>query len=217
MNGIPEATRIVLSAEERTELEGLVRSTKTEYRLRQRARIVLLAAGGMASRAIGRTVGCTTGTTSKWRVRYADRRLAGLDETGERGAEPKYTAETGKRILALLDQPPPKGCPLDGAIAGCGSRRSRCPVCLAVPARAEDRPRRAQILVREQRSRVRCQGCRRGRALHGAARERDRHLRRRKDLASFSPSKIRATAGVARCLRLNTASKPSSTSCVRTR
>src|SRR5260370_68234 len=36
-------------------------------------------------------------------------------------------------------------------------------------------------------------------------------------LASFSPSKIRATAGVARCLRLNTASKPSSTSCLRNR
>ena len=35
--------------------------------------------------------------------------LAGLDETGDRGAEPKYTAETGKRILALLDQPPPEG------------------------------------------------------------------------------------------------------------
>src|SRR5438034_5386484 len=30
-------------------------------------------------------------------------------------------------------------------------------------------------------------------------------------LASFSPSKIRATAGIARGLRLNTASKPSST------
>ena len=36
-------------------------------------------------------------------------------------------------------------------------------------------------------------------------------------LASFSPSKIRGTAGVARCLRLNTASRPSSTSCWRTR
>src|SRR5450432_4684602 len=36
-------------------------------------------------------------------------------------------------------------------------------------------------------------------------------------LASFSPSKIRATAGVTRCLRLNTASKPSSASCLRTR
>src|SRR4029077_18275722 len=33
-------------------------------------------------------------------------------------------------------------------------------------------------------------------------------------LASFSPSKIRATAGVARCLRFNTASKPSSASCL---
>src|SRR5262245_8804993 len=36
-------------------------------------------------------------------------------------------------------------------------------------------------------------------------------------LASFSPSKIRATAGIARGLRVNTASKPSSTSCLRTR
>src|SRR4029077_4421317 len=36
-------------------------------------------------------------------------------------------------------------------------------------------------------------------------------------LASFSPSKIRATPGVARCLRLNTASKPSSDNCFRTR
>jgi hypothetical protein len=106
MSGIPEATPVILTVEERSELEGLARSTKTEHRLRQRARIVLLAAGGMASRAIGRTVECTTGTASKWRVRYAERRLAGLDETGDRGAEPKYTVATGKRILALLDQPP---------------------------------------------------------------------------------------------------------------
>jgi transposase len=107
MSSILEATPIILTEAERAELEGLARSTKTEYRLRQRARIVLAAADGMASRAIARTVGCTTGTASKWRVRYAERRLAGLDETGNRGAEPKYTAQTGKRILALLDRPPP--------------------------------------------------------------------------------------------------------------
>src|SRR5580658_5707795 len=105
----PEATVVILMAEERAELEGLARSTKTEHRLRQRARIVLLAANGVASRAIGRAVGCTTGTASKWRVRYAEKRLAGLDETGERGAEPKYTTATNKRILALLDQTPPEG------------------------------------------------------------------------------------------------------------
>lgn len=106
MSGISEATAIRLTEAERAELKGLARSTKTEYRLRQRARIVLLAANGMASRAIGRE-GCTTGTASKWRVRYARDRLAGLDETGERGAEPKYTAETNKRILAVLDRPVP--------------------------------------------------------------------------------------------------------------
>ena len=29
------------------------------------------------------------GTASKWRVRYARHRLAGLSETGDRGAAPK--------------------------------------------------------------------------------------------------------------------------------
>ena len=98
MIGIPEATLGILTMEERADLDRLARSRRS---LRQRARIVLLAANGMASRTIGRAVGCTTGTVSKWRVRYAEKRLAGLDETGDRGAEPKYTAETGTR--------PPKG------------------------------------------------------------------------------------------------------------
>src|SRR6201993_400580 len=109
MKSIPAATPITLTKEEHAELEGLARSTKTEHRLRQRARIVLLSAAGLASRAIGREVGCTTGTASKWRVRYAANRLAGLDETGNRGAEPKYTAETDKRILAVLEEPAPAG------------------------------------------------------------------------------------------------------------
>ena len=104
----PEATVIVLTAEEQAEPEGLARSTKTEYRLRQRARIVLSAADGVVSRAIGWTAGCTIGTV-RWRVRYAAKRFAGLDETGERGAKLKYTTATNKRVLALLDRPPPAG------------------------------------------------------------------------------------------------------------
>jgi transposase len=109
MSSIPEATPIALSEAERAELDGLARSTKTEYRLRQRARIVLLAAEGLATRAIARSLGCTIGTASKWRVRYAEQRRAGLDETGRRGAAPRYTAQTGKRILAVLDGAPPAG------------------------------------------------------------------------------------------------------------
>ena len=77
--------------------------------MRLRARIVLMAADGTPTREIGRVVGCTTGTASKWRVRYARDRLAGLDETGRRGAAPKYGLAEQKRILAMLDQPPPAG------------------------------------------------------------------------------------------------------------
>jgi hypothetical protein len=61
MNRIDEATRIIPRDAKRTELEGLACSTKTVHGLRQRARIVLLAAERMATRAIGRNVGCTTG------------------------------------------------------------------------------------------------------------------------------------------------------------
>jgi transposase len=42
-----------LTDEERTELEGLARSTRTEHRTRLKARIVLMAAEGAATRAIG--------------------------------------------------------------------------------------------------------------------------------------------------------------------
>ena len=76
MSSVGKATPITLTDAERSELEGLARSTKSEYRLRQRAQIVLLAAQGLATRAVARHVGCTTGTASKWRVRYAARRLA---------------------------------------------------------------------------------------------------------------------------------------------
>src|ERR1700761_4188800 len=109
MNSL-EATPVTLTSEERAELEGLARSTKTEHRTRLKARIVLMAAEGAATRAIGRALGCTPRTASKWRVRYAKDRLAGFSETGHRGAKAKYGEETGRRILALLDQPPPEGC-----------------------------------------------------------------------------------------------------------
>src|SRR5665647_2087474 len=104
MKSIPEATAILLRADERVKLEVLARALKAEHRKRQRARIILMASDGAATRAIARTVGCTIGTASKWRVRFAAKRMAGLDDAGERGAEPKYGPEHNARILALLDQ-----------------------------------------------------------------------------------------------------------------
>ena len=56
MRVIPEATEITLTAEERQELEALSRSTKSEARMRFRARVVLLAAEGTATREISERV-----------------------------------------------------------------------------------------------------------------------------------------------------------------
>jgi hypothetical protein len=55
--GTPDASR------------GLANSRKSEARLRERPQIVLLAASGLAFRAIARKVGCTPGTPSKWRAK----------------------------------------------------------------------------------------------------------------------------------------------------
>jgi transposase len=106
---IREATPIVLTADERTTLEGWVRSGVIEHRLVERARVVLLAAAGMASRRVAREVGCARGVVSKWRVRFARDRLAGLADAPRPGKPKTYDAAVDRRILAALDRPPPTG------------------------------------------------------------------------------------------------------------
>lgn len=106
---IQEATPIELTEEERSVLKGIVRSPRSEHGLVERARIVLLAADGRSTRSIAAELGTWPGRVSRWRGRFARERLGGLSDRPRPGPKPRYTAETGKRILALLDQPPPAG------------------------------------------------------------------------------------------------------------
>lgn len=82
------APEIVLTDEERAELTRLVRSRLTSVRLAQRARIVLLAAGGMQSKDIAEQLGVGRVQVSRWRERYAQSRLAGIERDLPRGAPP---------------------------------------------------------------------------------------------------------------------------------
>jgi transposase len=106
---IPKATKIRLDRKTRSELEGWLRASTSEQRMVRRARIVLLAADGWASRAIAREVGVMTGVVSVWRTRFAASGIDGLKDKPRPGATPIYTEATGKRILAVLDRPVPKG------------------------------------------------------------------------------------------------------------
>jgi transposase len=106
---IQEATPIVLSAEERSALEAWARAPTSEQRLAERARIILLAAGGLASRAIARELDCSRGVVSKWRTRFATAGLVGLADRPRSGKPKTYDASADRRILAVLDGPPPEG------------------------------------------------------------------------------------------------------------
>ena len=106
---IPKAVEVRLTPEDRGVLEGQVRSPATTQREALRARIVLLAADGRSTRAIAEEVGVMPTTVSTWRGRFAREGLAGLIDKPRPGPQPKYGDETGRRILAVLDRPPPGG------------------------------------------------------------------------------------------------------------
>jgi transposase len=79
------------------------------YRAVQRARLILLAAEGMANKAIAQEVRLSRAMVVQWRKRFAQSRLEGLQDVPRRGPAPKYGEATERRILAQLDTPPPTG------------------------------------------------------------------------------------------------------------
>ncbi|MHC2278870.1 transposase [Bradyrhizobium diazoefficiens] len=106
---IPEAREVHLSRKDRKVLEACCRSPVTLQRDLKRARIVLLAADGRSTRSIAKEVGVQPRIVSLWRHRYADHGLEGLQDKPRPGKQPIYTKTTDKRILRLLDKPPPQG------------------------------------------------------------------------------------------------------------
>lgn len=106
---ILEARDVRLFRGNRKELEARCRSPRTIQRDLKRARIVLLAADGLSTRAIAKEVGVQPRIVSLWRHRYADFGLEGLEDKPRPGKKPVYTPATDKRILRLLDLPAPAG------------------------------------------------------------------------------------------------------------
>jgi len=72
------AVAIVLSAEEREELEKLAQGRKVAVRVAERARIVLLAADGKQNQEVAKTCGVTRRTVGVWRRRFAEKRVTGI-------------------------------------------------------------------------------------------------------------------------------------------
>lgn len=104
-----QATVVELSEDDRRTLEGWVGSGSTEQRLVTRAKIVLAAAEGEATMNIASRLCVYPTTVSRWRMRFASMGIAGLSDAPRSGPPKRYGEQTEKRILALLDEPPPTG------------------------------------------------------------------------------------------------------------
>jgi transposase len=106
---IPEAREVRLKPKVRKVLEARCRAPSTPQRDVKRARIVLLAADGRSTRSIAEEVGVQPRIVSNWRRRFAEHGLGGLKDRPRGGKKPIYGKATNKRILALLNKPPPAG------------------------------------------------------------------------------------------------------------
>jgi DNA-binding NarL/FixJ family response regulator len=76
---------IVLTSEERRDLEAMTRKYTLPYFQVMRAKIVLLSAQGFANNEIGERLDLPRQIVSKWRKRFFKKRLAGLHDQPRRG------------------------------------------------------------------------------------------------------------------------------------
>lgn len=103
------AAIVRLTDDERGTLEQWTRRSKGERRLVERAKIILLANEGRTNEQIAAALKTRTARVSKWRQRFGAKRLSGLGDAERSGKPATYGPGTEKRVLALLDGPPPKG------------------------------------------------------------------------------------------------------------
>lgn len=79
------APSIKLTKKERATLQRWSQGRMISVRQRDRARMILLAADGMSNQGVAREMGVKTHTVGRWRSRFAELRLAGIEKDLPRG------------------------------------------------------------------------------------------------------------------------------------
>ena len=82
---------ITLNHTEKRALESLARQYTSPYYQVVRAKVILLAAQGLDNDQIGSQVSLPRQIVSKWRKRFFDERLAGLENLPRPGRPPSFS------------------------------------------------------------------------------------------------------------------------------
>jgi transposase len=107
------AVPVTLTAAERKVLKERVRGAKTCWRDRLRAQIVLGAARGRGNARIAADLGTGVDTARKWRGRFAERGLPGLEDLPRSGRPRRISEADRAAVVALACQlPAATGVPL---------------------------------------------------------------------------------------------------------
>ena len=109
----PSPYVICLGDAERAELQSLSRRATAPFRLVMRARVVLLAADGLANCAIAERLGICQDTVRKWRRRYCGQGSEGLADAPCPGRPRVFPARAVAEVKALAcEMPAASGTPL---------------------------------------------------------------------------------------------------------
>jgi transposase len=100
---------VVLSEEDRRELERLVRASTTPAGLSRRARAVLLMADKVSGAETAQRIGYTVVQVSRIRRRFAEAGMAGLRDRPRSGRPPTITGRKQAQIVALTLKAPEPG------------------------------------------------------------------------------------------------------------
>ena len=103
------AVEVVLTGAERETLERWARRPKSSQALALRCRIVLGAAGGETNKSMAARLGCSEATVSKWRRRFALRRLDGLADDPRPGPPRTITDEMVEEVIVRTLETAPAG------------------------------------------------------------------------------------------------------------
>lgn len=93
------AVKIELSAEEHETLERWAHSRTSTVRQAQRAQMILLATDGLENAEIAAQVGAGRVAVARWRQRFAERRLAGIEKDLPRGGRTPTKRDTWARVI----------------------------------------------------------------------------------------------------------------------
>jgi transposase len=97
---------VLLTEQERTELQRRVKAPTSPRRAIERAEIILLRADGIKQEEVAERLGCSSVMVAKWTARFRCNGLEGLSDKAGRGRKPSLDTSKVEQVIAKVTRSP---------------------------------------------------------------------------------------------------------------